>query len=297
MHPLALGYRTLGRLARSLPRNTAYMAARALMEGVYHAWPGGAQAARQNTRQLRPHVHWDGTSAELARAQFRRYGEYLVDAVRLDEVNPADCFDAINGADLAYASAWDQLREWHGERPILFAVMHIGNWDVLGGAFTHAVGPSMVLVDDLGHPALNEAVQSQRARLGMAPAAGQRGLRQIVGHLRANGTAAVLFDRPVSGGERLVDATLFNEPCRLPATLGRIAALTDAKLIPLAAVRRGEGFSFQPKLDLEFDAPSDPYEIVRATLGRFEMWLRDDPDQWYQFRRFFTPNAPSAGPT
>ena len=288
MHPLALGYRTLGRVARSLPRDAAYAAARGLMEGAYYAWPQGAQAARQNARCLRPHVHWDGTSGDLARAQFRRYGEYLVDAVRLDEVSSADCFEAINGGDQAYASAWSQLRDWHGQGPILFAVMHIGNWDVLGGAFTHAVGPSMVLVDDLGHPELNEAVQGQRARLGMAPATGQRGLRQIVAHLRANGTAAVLFDRPVNRGERLVDATLFSEPCRLPATMGRIAALTDAKVIPLAAVRRGAGFAFQPRLDLEFDAPSDPYEIVRATLSRFEVWLRDDPDQWYQFRRFFT---------
>ncbi len=289
MHPLALGYRTLGRLARSLPRGVAYAAARGLMEAVYFGWPQGSQAARHNARRLLPYVRWSGTATDLARAQFRRYGEYLIDAIRLDELRPSDCYEAISGDDPAYASAWAHLREWHGRQPILFAVMHVGNWDVLGGAFTHAVGSSMVLVDDLGHPGLNQAVQSQRARLGMEPASGTRGLHRIVTHLRNGGTGAILFDRPVNPGERLVEATLFNQPCRLPATMGRVAALSEAKVIPLAALRRGDDFRFEPKLDLEFEAPSDPYDIVRETLVRFEPWLAEAPDQWYQFRRFFSP--------
>lgn len=287
MHPLALGYRTLGKLARTLPRSAAYTGARGLMEAAYYGWPAGARAARHNARRMRAGVNWSGSAADLARAQFRHYGEYLVDAVRLDELRPIDCFEAIDGSNPAYESDWQQLREWHGRRPVLFAVMHIGNWDVLGGAFTHAVGRSMVLVDDLGHPALNQAVQSQRARLGMEPASGQRGLHRIVTHLRSGGTGAILFDRPVNRGERLVEASLFGQPCQLPATMGRIAALTRAKVIPLAALRRDDQFRFEPNLDLEFEAPTDPHDIIRQTLVRYEPWLSKNPDQWYHFRRFF----------
>ena len=170
MHPLAFGYQTLGRTARTLPRPGAYAAARQLMTAVYYAWPRGRNAARRNAEHLLPHVDWDGDADSLARAQFQRYGEYLVDAVRLDELTPADCYEAVGGDDPQHADQWEQLEEWYQRRPILFAVIHFGNWDILGGAFAHRIGPSMVLVDDLGHPALNSAIQNQRARLGMNPA-------------------------------------------------------------------------------------------------------------------------------
>ena len=280
MHPLALGYHTLGRAARTLPRPAAYAAARRLMTAVYRAWPRGRRAARANAERLLPHVDWNGDATSLAHAQFQRYGEYLVDAVRLDELTPADCFEAVGGDDLAYADQWSNLEDWYGRRPILFAVIHFGNWDVLGGAFTHRIGPSMVLVDDLGHPALNRAIQDQRARLGMTPASGRTGLRQIVNHLRSNGTAAILFDRPPRPGEQTVSEPLFDITVQLPNEIHRIAQSTNAKLIPLTATRQGHNLCFTPYIDLNHD-PSGPL------LSAFQPPLKAAPDQWYQFRDLF----------
>ncbi len=277
MHPLALGYQTLGRVARALPRPTAYAAARRLMAAVYRAWPRGRDAARRNAELLLPHVDWSGDADSLARAQFQRYGEYLVDAVRLDELTPADCYDAVGGDDRAYADQWRQLAEWYQRRPILFAVIHFGNWDILGGAFTYRIGPSMVLVDDLGHPALNRAIQDQRARLGMAPATGRGGLRQMVRHLQAKGTAAILFDRPPRPGEQTVTERLFGHELQLPNEILRIADLTNARLIPLSATRQGHELRFQPHIDLQRPRQD-------TLLPAFESALRANPDQWYQFR-------------
>ena len=176
LHPLALGYRCLGGVARLLPRGAAYAASRRMMDAVYLSWPRGRRAAQSTAAAILPHADWDGGAESLARAQFRRYGEYLVDAVRIDEFDAQGCFEAIDGGSPLYADTWEQLREWYQRRPILFAVIHFGNWDVLGGAFSHAVGPSLVLADDLGHQALNHTIQSQRARLGMTPVHGrQRG--------------------------------------------------------------------------------------------------------------------------
>ncbi len=277
MHPLALGYQTLGRAARRLPRPAAYSAARRLMTVVYHAWPRGRRAAQRNAAQLLPHVAWDGSADSLARAQFQRYGEYLVDAVRLDELTPADCYAAVGGDDPRWQAQWQQLAEWYGRRPLLFAVIHFGNWDVLGGAFTHRVGPSMVLVDDLGHPALNRAEQSQRARLGMTPATGRRGLGQLVRHLHANGAAAILFDRPPRPGEQTAAESLFGQPVPLPNEIHRLAESTNAALIPLSAARQVHEFRFHPHLDLAHD-PQTPL------LPAFEQPIQQSPDQWYQFR-------------
>ncbi len=281
MHPLTFGYQTLGRTARTLPRPGAYAAARQLMTAVYFAWPRGRNAARRNAEHLLPHVDWDGDADSLARAQFQRYGEYLVDAVRLDELTPADCYEAVGGDDPTYASQWEQLEEWYQRRPILFAVIHFGNWDILGGAFAHRIGPSMVLVDDLGHPALNRAIQDQRARLGMNPASGRAGLRQIINHLKANGTAAILFDRPPRPGEQTTTESLFGREVAIPNELHRIAALTEAQVVPLAATRRGHEIRFNPHLNLDQE-PGCPL------LPAFEPVLRAAPDQWYQFRDMIT---------
>ncbi len=280
MHWLAAGYWTLGRAARALPRPLAYAAARRLMDAVYLGWPRGRDAAGRNAEFLLPHINWSEDATSLARAQFRRYGEYLVDAVRLDELSPADCFEAVGGDDLAWTDHWRQLEQWHGRRPILFAVIHFGNWDILGGAHTYRIGPSMVLVDDLGHPALNRAIQDQRARLGMTPASGRGGLRQVINHLDANGTAAILFDRPFRPGEQTTTDTLFTRPLRLPNEIHRIAERTGAKVVPLTCTRLGHIFRFRPHIDLD-------YHPGQALLPAFEPAIRSAPDQWYQFRPLF----------
>lgn len=280
MNPLALGYQTLGRAARGLPRPLAYAAARRLMDAVYLGWPRGRSAARRNAELLLPHVDWIGSASSLARAQFQRYGEYLVDAVRLDELSSADCYAAVGGDDPVWVDQWKQLEELYQRRPILFAVIHFGNWDILGGAYTHRIGPSMVLVEDLGHPALNRAIQDQRSRLGMAPASGRRGLRQIVSHLNDNGTAAILFDRPPRPNERTTTETLFGHRVVLPNEIHRIAESTGAKLVPLAATRQGHDLRFVPHIDLDHRAGV-------PLMPAFQRAVDAAPDQWYQFRDFF----------
>ena len=72
-------------IARGLARN----------EDTYKGQLMACDATRRNAEALLPHVNWSGSAAFLARAQFQRYGEYLVDAVRLDELTPAQCFEAV----------------------------------------------------------------------------------------------------------------------------------------------------------------------------------------------------------
>ncbi len=277
-------YQTLAPLARRLPRRRAYAAARRLMDIAWLGWPQGRRASIGNARIILPHVEWRGDAASLARAQWRAYGEYLVDAVRLPELTPARCFDAVEGP----AADWARLRAAYGERPTLFAVMHIGNWDVLGGAYTHACGRSHVVVDPLGHPRLDRAIQAPRDRLGMTPQSGPAGVRRAIEALGEGGTAAILFDRPPAGRDNGVDVRLFGRTARLSSTLARVAAAADAHVVPLAAVRTRPGqFEFQALIDLDAHISSAPEDITQSAVAAFEPWLAARPAQWYQFGRFF----------
>lgn len=284
---LWLGYESLGRAARALPRARAYAAARRLMDALWPAWPQGRAATLANAEALLPHVRWEGDAASLARAQWRAYGEYLVDAVRLSELTPAACLAALEGAALEGAAAdWARLRASYGARPTLFAVMHMGNWDVLGGAYTQVCGRSQVIVDPLGHRRLDAAVQRPRERLGMTPQTGAAGVRRAVAALRAGGTAAVLFDRPPAGRDSGVEVELFGRQARLSSVLERLAAASDAWVIPLAAVRERPGvFRFRALIDL--DAGIEPRDASQGAVAAFEPRLAAHPEQWYQFGRFF----------
>ena len=182
---LYCGYESLGRAARLLSRPKAYAVARIMMQAVWLGWPVGRAAAIENASVLLPHVDWQGDAASLARAQFRRYGEYLVDAVRLDELTPEACFAAVDGE----AEDWRRLRERYGSRPTLFALMHMGNWDVLGGG-VHA---RLWTLTGAGGPVGSST--ARRCRAGAARSAGDDAGGRGAGGAAGDRGAARRWDR------------------------------------------------------------------------------------------------------
>jgi KDO2-lipid IV(A) lauroyltransferase len=285
---LYLGWRVLSPLARIIPRRWAYRVSHALMTIVFHAWPAGRRAMRDNLGTV-----LDSDDAAVidaaARQQLHRYGEYLVDAVLIDSLTPQRCHAAMP------TDIWPRLREIAAREPILFALMHFGNWDVGGGAFTHSVGRSHVLVESLGHPRLDAVVQEGRNALGMTPIAIEQGALRARRALRRGGTLALLFDRPIAPHEPGIDVTFFGRHCRLPDGLGRLALASQARVIPLAIVREQPGrFRFSALVDLDFsytrsaDRSADVRALTQGVLDVHEEWIRRHPEQWYQFRPFFS---------
>lgn len=292
---LYLAWRALAPLARALPRPVAYALARLVMDVVYIAWPAGRCAIRANLRSV-----LDSDDLPLldywGRRQMRRYGEYLVDTLRLDALTSQDCFDSL----LTAPDVWAHLRASYGRQPILFALMHFGNWDVGGGAFTIACGRSSVLIESLGHPRMDAVIQGGRDRIGMTPIDVSRGARPALRALKDGGTVAVLFDRPLTDSEPGVDLRFCGRRCRLPVGFARLALASNARVVPLAVVRRSSGrFAFEALIDLDLafaptgDRDDDVRRLTQAVLDVHEIWVRRHPDQWYQFRPFFLDDLPS----
>ena len=295
---LYFGWRILAWPAQRLPRPWVYRVASVLMTLVFHAWRSGRAAMRDNVRTIAPPTSVDGdpgARTDLARRQMQRYGEYLVDALRLDRLTVDDCLAALE-TDL---DVWPRLRAQYGQRPLLFALMHFGNWDVGGGGYAAACGRSSVLVEPLGHPRLDAAIQGARDRIGMTPAPIETGVRSLLATLRADGTAAVLFDRPLPPGDPSgVVVTFLGRPCRLPSGMARLALASGAQVAPLAVARTAPGkFRFRALVDLDFhytpsgDRVADVQAITQGVLDVYAGWVRDYPDQWYQFRPFFLPRT------
>ena len=291
---LYVGWRLLSPIARIVPRRWAYAVSYALMAIVFRSWPAGRRAMRDNLRTV---LQTDDAALvdTVARHQLARYGEYLVDALLVNTLTPARCHAAVP------TDAWPRLREIAAHEPILFALMHFGNWDVGGGAFTHVVGRSHVLVESLGHPGLDAMVQHGRDALGMTPVPIERGALAARRALRQGGALALLFDRPTAPDEPGVDVTFFGRHCRLPNGFARLALASQARVIPLAILRQRSGvFQFSALVDLDFaytrsaDRAADVQALTQGVLNVHESWIRRYPEQWYQFRPFFS-NHESVG--
>ncbi len=277
-----------------LPR-LPYALADVAADAVYALWTPGRRRIRENLRVVlgtddAPTLDYWG------QRQLRRYGEYCLEALWPPGPTPADC-DAALAADPA---DWERVRALAAEGPLIFALLHQGNWDVAGGAFTHNVGPSTVLAESLGARWLDAVVQGRRERLGMrvvyetAPRAALRALRD-------GGALGLLIDRPLGtepgAGGPGVDVTFFGARCRLPAGPARLALATHARVVPMAVLRSdSRAMRFRVEIGLDFDPPrtgdraADVRTLTQALLDWFEGPVRRHPDQWYMFRRFFLPD-------
>lgn len=284
--------------ARRLPVRLAYALADLAADLIYLAWRPGRRRIRDNLR----HVLATNDTPTLdywGQRQLRRYAEYCVDALRLGDLSPADCHAALH----ADPADWERVRHYAARGPLIFALLHQGNWDIAGGAFTHNVGPSSVLVDSLGNAALDRWIRAQREQLGMRLVS-EQAPRPALRALRDGGALGLLFDRPLhpddagpgaAGLNRAgTDCTFFGAPCRLPAGLARLALAGGARVIPMAVVRSdSRALRFHVEIGLDFDytvsgdRAADVQALTQSLLNWFETPVRRHPDQWYMFRRFF----------
>ncbi len=292
---LLLAWRLAGPIALALPRRLAYAISGLLMDLVWHGWPQGRRAMRANLRVLL--ASDDPAQIDYwSQRQLRRYGEFLVDTARLPSLQ------AELAPDLLISEQWPELNDvMAGPRPVIFALTHFGNWDVAGAALSgwaqqHGTPPLHVLAESLGNDALDMMMQRERDRLGLVSIPIERSLMPAMRALRDGAPLAILFDRPLRPEQPGVDVTLGPAQARLPDGLARLALATNAKVVPFGNARLpGRDFRFHPLVDFGFEYARtggravDTQRLMQGLVDVHATWFRQYPDQWYQFRSFFTP--------
>ena len=288
---LDLAYTLLAPLARRLPPRLAYPLADLAMDAVFLAWPRGRRNMRDNLRTI---LRTDNpaTLDYWAQRQLRRYGEFCLDTLRMDGLTGADCVAALD----VDPAVWPRLRARAAQGPLIFTSLHTGNWDLAAAACAHELGPLTVLVQSLGHPALDAAFRRQRRRLGVHPIDIGRGLRPTLRILRAGGAVGLLLDRPLAPHQPGLNVTFCDRPCRLPAGL---APPSPSPLAPASSPWPSSAATAAPSASASEIDPSFTYEVngdrhadaqalTQALITWFEGPVRRHPDQWYMFRRFFS---------
>ena len=89
---------------------------------------------------------------------------------------------------------------------MIFVTLHMGHWELLGGAVSELVAPLHAVMKPLRNPYLNEAVVARRAAFGLAPLAKKNVVPEGPGTLPTHGP---LFVSLLVGVVVLVGALTF----------------------------------------------------------------------------------------
>jgi Kdo2-lipid IVA lauroyltransferase/acyltransferase len=183
-------------------------------------------------------------------------------------------------------------------RPVLVAVVHLGNWEVVlvaGVALGHRGSGIYLAPENRFEHAI---VKAARRRYGARfVAAGSNSIRSAIAELRLRAGPFIIFVDEEARGR--VQAPAFGRQLNPDSNIGyvaRLANLTNAIVVPAYCARKDDSANFDvqflPPVDLvkTQDRDADLRENMNRLNAVFEPVVRDHIDQWF-YALDFDPNS------
>lgn len=236
----------------------------------------------------------DAADADVQAAvdgMFRSYGRYWAETFwfsprRSDVINAS--VDRIHFGPVFEAQ--------EAGRGIVFALPHVGNWEI-AGVIAEDLGLNLMAVaEELPNRKITEWFLGVRAGFGIEIVLTSDPARRskMVKHLKGGGALALLSDRDVTG--KGIQVKFFGEETSVPAGPTALAELTDSALLPVVVYfKKGAGYRIEVGDAIE--VPEGGTRAERVKIGAqkvaaaLETQIRKDPSQWHLFQ----PNWPSDG--
>lgn len=243
---------------------------------------------REITRRNLAFAYGSGLSAvereRLARAVFRHFVRFALELLELS-VAPLPYLKkkVIILGNEHLEEALDR-----GRGAIAIAA-HAGNWEytVMGYGLLHQ--PVAVVARELENPLGRFLARYMRQRGGNRMVNKQRGLRDILTHLRQNRIVGIVIDQnTTTEGGLLVD--FFGKPARTTPVAALLARHRDIPVIPSFSRRLADGRHLMVILPpIPMEKTSDPEADIRRHLQEqtlaVEAWVRSEPSQWLWLHR------------
>jgi KDO2-lipid IV(A) lauroyltransferase len=176
-----------------------------------------------------------------------------------------------------------------GGHGAILALPHMGSWD-FAGSLASILGYRVVAVAETFPGSLNDVVVSTRSVHGLdIIPMGRSAVRSINQALDRNGLVALMCDLPHGPG---VDVRFFGRRAVVPSGPAAIARRRGVPLLPAYSRRVGED-RYVVHVDPPIPPPADgeaytgkegARELMQRVVERFEVFIREYPEQWYAFR-------------
>jgi KDO2-lipid IV(A) lauroyltransferase len=221
---------------------------------------------------------------EAVKGMFRSYGRYWAETFWF---RPRRKTSVARGVDHVHFDPIYAAQE--AGRGIVFAVPHLGNWEVAGIVANEIGSPIIAVAEDLPNEHITKWFVDLRAQFDIEIVlTTDPNLRsKLIRRLKEGGAIALLADRDVTGGGIEVD--FFGSPAPVPVGPVVFAELTGASLIPVAAYFQ-EGAGHRIVVLDEVVPPAGGTRSERVEAGEqllvqsLEELIEAAPSQWHLFQ-------------
>lgn len=283
-----IGYRLGWKVINHLPERWVHRGFSAATEILWRRQGHGVQVLEGNLlRVLGPGASGPQLRA-VSRAAMRSYGRYWMEVFRL----PAIGTDRILSDMKVNDQAEQALAEAAAGKGVIFALPHMGNWEV-AGAFVVGRGIKFTTVAERLKPdSVFEMFKDFRESLGMEVIPLDKGASAfglLAQRLRAGNMVCLLCDRDLT--ESGVEVDFFGEKARMAAGAAALAVQTGAPLRAVSLWFTEDGWAASASEDIPVPAEGDrrakaaamTQELARA----FEKGITEHPEDWHMLQRVF----------
>jgi phosphatidylinositol dimannoside acyltransferase len=284
LQPLRTSYSLGARLVRAVPPGVRYSAAAFGGTCWWAVDPGRRRNAWANYAAVLGLPEDDPRVRRVARRAFANYGRMLADFLLIGSLTREDVETMVTATGLEHVE--EALAAGRGA---ILALPHMGSWD-FAGSFAGVWGLRVAAVAETFPGSLNDAVVAARSTHGLEVIpVGRAAVRAINGVLDDNGLVALLCDLPHGPG---TEVRLFGRRAVVPSGPAAIACRRRVPVIPVYS-HRTHSRRYHVHVDPPIEPPADDRcrgkagaaEVMQRVVDRFEVFIREHPDQWYAFRR------------
>jgi KDO2-lipid IV(A) lauroyltransferase len=229
------------------------------------------------------------------------------------EATEAEVQDAVDGMYRSYGRYWAEtfwfrphrrdaiiesvdrihfdpvLEAQEAGRGIVFAVSHVGNWEIAGVIARDLGLDLMAVAEDLPNPLITNWFLDVRSQFGIDVVLTNDPARRskMIRRLKEGGALALLADRDVTGTGVTVE--FFGEETTMPAGPIALAELTDSVVLPVVVFfKDGPGYRIEVGDPVEIPEGGTRSERVKLGTQRvadaLEDQIRQQPSQWHLFQ-------------
>jgi KDO2-lipid IV(A) lauroyltransferase len=282
------GFRLGWKVICRLPESWTRWAFSAAAEIAWRRQGHGVQVLEGNLlRVLGPGT----TGKELraaSRAAMHSYGRYWMEVFRL----PAIGKERILRDMKVNPETERAVAEVVAGRGVIFALPHMGNYEV-AGAWVAAQGIPFTTVAERLHPeAVYDMFVAFRESLGMEvlPHTGAHAFGVLAQRLRAGHMVCLVCDRDLTDTGAEVD--FYGEKARMAASPAALAVQTGASLRAVSLWFTEDGWAAHVSPDIpappEGDRKAKTAAMTQQLAHAFEKGIAEHPSDWHMLQRVFT---------
>lgn len=279
-------------LTARIPRPVRLAIAGPITVLIYYAWVSKRHATIANMANVLGVPDNDPRAKRLARQSWRNYGRYISDFFYLPNATFEEMvarMKDVTPAPGAFATVDQALAPGKGA---IVASFHFGAWDV-AAVMVRSHVPIDVIVESFDDPRMDKLIMEQRNKLGLELIRIEKTPRRILRALQENHVVAVAVDKPVPADQG-VPITFFGKTCYVPGGIAQLALKSGATIVP-GYCRYDKNYSetyYIGALPPIFpqttgDKRADTVRLTQQMFSAMEDVIRQYPDQWEMFRRFW----------